>query len=96
MRLLLHKLTKLLEVRVAAEELKATEGLATSGTGTGTGTSATSTAATFTCLSSGFEKVEGLIATRRSSGSSAGGGRLGGLSLLLLLFLDVIGNTLWP
>ena len=99
MRLLLNKLTKLLEMGVAAEELQAAESFTTSGTGTSAGTSSTARSATFTTgLSGSFEEVEGrLVATGRSSGgsrSSASRGWLGGLSLLLLLFLDVIGNTL--
>lgn len=100
MRLLLNKLTKLLEMGVAAEELQAAESFTTSGTRTGAGTSSTARSpTTFTTgLSSSFEEVEvRLVATGRNSGgsrSSTSRGWLRVLSLLLLLFLDVIGNSL--
>ena len=93
-------------MRVAAEELEAAESLTTGGTstststGTGTstgrGTSTTGSTTLATGLGGGFKEVEGLFAT--------GGSRRGGASrswlfslllLLLLLFLDVIGDTLW-
>jgi hypothetical protein len=73
MRLLLNKLTKLLEMGVAAKELQAAKGFTTSGAGTGTGSTARS--ATFTTgLSGSFEEVEvRLIATGRGSRSSRSG-----------------------
>lgn len=79
MGLLLNKLTKLLEMGVAAEELQATESFTTSGTGTGAGTSSTArSATTFTTgLSGSFEEVEvRLITTGRSSRSIIGRGWL--------------------
>jgi hypothetical protein len=61
-RLLLDKLTKLLEMGVAAEELQAAKSFTTSGTSTGTstgtGTSSTASSATFaTGLSGSFEEI---------------------------------------
>lgn len=74
MRLLLDKLTKLLEMGVVAEELQAAESFATSGTGT---SSTASSATTFTTgLSGSFEEVEVRLITGRSSrGSRSSAGR---------------------
>lgn len=71
MRLLLNKLTKLLEMGVAAEELQAAESFTTSGTGAGTSSTARSATTFTTGLSGSFEEVEvRLVATGRSSGGS--------------------------
>ena len=71
MRLLLNKLTKLLEMGVAAEELQAAESFTTSGAGTGTSSTARSATTFTTGLSGSFEEVEvRLVATGRSSGGS--------------------------
>lgn len=77
MRLLLNKLTKLLEMGVAAQELQAAKSFTTSGTGT----SSTARSATFTTgLSGSFEEVEvRLIATGRSSRSRRSGSGRGWL-----------------
>jgi hypothetical protein len=77
MRLLLNKLTKLLEMGVAAQELQAAKGF----TASGTGTSSTARSATFTTgLSGSFEEVEvRLIATGRGSRSSRSGAGRGSL-----------------
>jgi hypothetical protein len=96
--LLLDELTELLEVRVAAEELEAcsvtTSSSSSSSASTSTSTTST-TATTFTGLSGGFKQVKRLFAAGRSRGISSRSRCCGFLLLLLLLFLDVIGDTLW-
>lgn len=91
MGLLLYQLTKLLEVRIIAQELKAAESFATSGV------SATRATTLISGLGSGLKEIAGLLTTSsRGSGTSRSGGLGLGLILLLLLllFLDVIGDSL--
>lgn len=96
--LLLNELAKLLEVGVAAEEVQAGKGIATSTSGGGSTTSTSTTGTTtITGLGSGLEQVHGLLTTR-ATGSSRDGRK--GTSLLLLLLplllflLDIFGDTL--
>lgn len=94
--LLLNELAKLLEVRVAAEEVQAGKGIATSSGGS---TASTSTAGTTTItgLGSCLEQVHRLLTTRATG--SGRNGRNGIIALLLLLplllfLLDIFGNAL--
>jgi hypothetical protein len=92
--LLLDELTELLEVGIAAEELQACSVTTSPSTSTSPSTAST-TATTFTGLSGGFKQVKRLFAAGRSRGISSRSRCCGFLLLLLLLFLDVIGDTLW-
>jgi hypothetical protein len=91
--LLLDELTELLEVGVAAEELEAGGVTTSSSSGTGTSTAGT-TATTIAGLSCSFKQVQRLFAAGRSRSISSRSRCCGFLLLLLLLFLDVIGDTL--
>lgn len=95
LRLLLNELAQLLEMRVIPEEIEVRKRFTASASTTGTGTS------TFvTSLGSSFKQIDGLIFGASSSGASWGAfsggcsGGLGGGGSLLLLLLDVFGDTL--
>lgn len=94
LRLLLNKLAQLLKMRVVTKEIEVRKCFAT---GTTTGTRP---ACAITSLGCGFKQVDGLVFARR--GSWGGGGFtsrfLGGTgcrSGLLLLLLNVLGDTLF-
>lgn len=94
LRLLLNKLTQLLEMRVVTKEIEVRKCFAT---GTTTGTRPT---CAITSLGCGFKQVDGLVFARGGSGGGGGFtgrflGGTGGRSGLLLFLLNVLWDTLF-
>lgn len=95
--LLLDQLAELLKVRIIPQEVEVGQSFPSSDS---TGTSSTTSTLSSAGLGSGFKQIHWLItAGRRGSTLSGRGGRAGSRggcsSLLLLLLLDVVGDSLY-
>ena len=95
LRLLLHHLAELLELRVIPEEVEVAETCGGPGTrGGGGGATRLSTASTTALLGSKVEEVDVALLTASARGGCAAGGRRGCGSRSAPLLLDVLGDAL--
>lgn len=94
LRLLLHHLAELLELRVIPEEVEVAETCGGPGTRGGGGAARLSTASTTALLGSKVEEVDVALLTASASGGCAAGGRRGCGSRSAPLLLDVLGDAL--